>query len=132
MADERPSNWRCWGLVAGLAAAHFVVVLTVDFFIAPQLFVPMSPRHQPPWLHYAFVGVFLFPASVIFYATRPGPDDGVLGISISILTCLLWGCVWAEPFRRKYGWQPWHFSIQDLLILTTAAAAILGLLVLLD
>ena len=78
------------------------------------------------------MNVFTFPANLVFRLVRPGPRDGVFGLAIIILTCFLWACVWAEPFRRSYGWRPWRFSMRELLILTAAIAVIFGGLALLE
>jgi hypothetical protein len=133
MAEKSPSNWKWWCLVVGLAVAHFIVVMIVVLSFLPVVYSgPPRPPYQPPWLYYAFVNVFAFPATAISRIAHFGPKDGVLGISILMLTCLLWGGIWAEPFRRRYGWKPWRFSIRELLVVTTIIAAILGILVLLD
>jgi hypothetical protein len=129
MSYERPSKWKWFGLVAGLAVAHFIGVLIVEATLNPIFSRPRRPPVQPTWLYHVLIDVFLFPASVIFRVTRPGPTDGVFGLSVLMFTCLFWGCVWAEPFRRSYGWHPWRFSIRELLVVTTIVAATLGLLV---
>ena len=129
VADTRLDKWKwCW-LVVKLAAAHFVVVLFVFFATLPGVHSGARlPPYQPPWLSYAFLYIFGFPASAVSRLAHLGPNDGVLGESLFMLTCLLWGCVWAEPFRRKYGWQPWRFSIRDLLVATTMVSVVMGLL----
>ena len=131
MAEKRPSNWQWWALVAGLGVAHFVVMLIVEANFNPPI-IRRGPLVKPPWLYNAFMNTFTFPASVIIPAARLGPNDGVLGVPILILTLLLWGAVWAEPFSRKHGWQPWRFSIRELLVLAAIVAVIFGLLVLAD
>ena len=131
MTEKRPSNWKWWALVAGLAVAHFVVTSIVEANLNP-IWVRHGPRGEPSWLYFAFMNTFMFPASVVVPAGRLGPNDGVLAVPILILTLLLWGAVWAEPFRRKYGWRPWRFSIRELLVLTAIVAVIFGLLVLAD
>jgi hypothetical protein len=132
MADKHPSNWKWWLLVTGLAAAHFVVLMFVIFSFTVGVYSgPRRPHYQPPWLYHAFINVFGFPGILITRIARLGPNDGTVGWSLIAVTCLLWGCVWAEPFRRRCGWQPWRFSIRELLLVTTIVAAILGLFVLL-
>jgi hypothetical protein len=135
MAEIRSSNWKWWALVAGLGFAHFVVVLYVDIAFSMPSPRPRpigGPPYQPPWHYYAFLNILAFPASVIFRIARPGPGDGVFGLSILMVTCFLWGCLWAEPFRRRAGWKPWRFSTRELLVITTIIAMLLGMLVLLN
>jgi hypothetical protein len=132
MADNRQNSRKWWGLVTLLAAAHFLLAITMVAYFEPFITNLRPPIYKPPWLYYAFMTIFLFPASVIFRIVRPGPDDGVFGMSVLIFTCLAWGCVWAEPFRRQYGWRPWRFTIRGLLIVTAVVAALLGLLVLME
>lgn len=135
MEDNRSNNWKWWALVAALGFLHIVVLMWVDM----QVFLnyhgprsrPIGAPTQPPWVYFAFMNTFGFPASIVFRFVHPGLHDAVYGYSMLLLTGFLWGCLWAEPFRRRYGWKPWRFSTRDLLLITTAAAIVLGLIAML-
>jgi hypothetical protein len=132
-ARKRADILKWGGLAAGLAVAHFFVLSFVAIAFMPGVTSGLvRPPYRPPWLFYAFMDVFGFPATTIFRIWRPGSADGGFAMSILIPTCLLWGYVWAEPFRRSCGWQPWRFSTGDLLVVTTIIAAILGVTALLN
>jgi hypothetical protein len=127
MTERRSGTWKWWLLVVGLAVAHFAFLMLGERLLNPVFHDRLSPSQlEPPWLYYAFICVFAFPATLIFWITKPGPKDGVFGWSILIPTLILWGCVWAEPIRRRHGWRPW---VLDLLIVTTTIAIILALLI---
>lgn len=125
-------QWCC--LVVGLAVAHFLMLCFVEAaFISRVYSGPRLPGpNQPPLLYHVFMYVFAFPGLEIVRAAHLGPQDGAIGLSLLAVTCLLWGCAWAEPFRRKYGWQPWRFNVRDLLAVTTVAAVILAVIALLS
>jgi hypothetical protein len=131
MSTSRNGAWKWFLLVIGLATAHFVIVMFVDgWFSGPQTSVrPWRPSYQPPWLYYAFIFVFAFPATIIFRIVRPGPEDGLFAGAVLIPTFLMWGCIWAEPFRRHYRWQPWRFSVKDLIIVTTGVGILLAIVI---
>lgn len=131
MEEKRPSNWRWWLLAAGLGFVHFIVVVFVEISFGPLARRSPSnfPRYQPSWFYYAFMNVFTFPLIPLFRSIHLGPKDGAIGLSIVIFTCFVWGGVWAEPFRWKFGWRPWRFSIRELFVVTAAVAGILGWIV---
>jgi hypothetical protein len=134
MEEKCPSNWRWWLLAAGLGFVHFWLCVFVEFNFGPLASLNPSnfPRYQPSWFYYVFMNVFIFPWSVIFPLMprgpkiHPSPHDEVIVLFGIILTCFLWGMVWAEPFRRKFRWRPWRFSIREVLALTTGVAGLLG------
>jgi hypothetical protein len=78
-------------------------------------------------LYFVFINVFAFPAYAIYSWYRGSPDYNAVRVPLVILTGVLWGCIWAEPIRRKFGWQLSQVTIRDLLIITTIVAALLGL-----
>jgi hypothetical protein len=135
MEEKRPKNWQWWLLALGLGFVHFWVWVFVELNIGPlSQFSRGSnwPRYQPPWFYYAFTKVFIFPWSVIFPLIphgpkiQPSPQYEVFALLGIVLTCFLWGMVWTEPFRWKFGWRPWRFSIREVLAVTTAVAGVLG------
>ncbi|HEX4415987.1 MAG TPA: hypothetical protein VH107_20315 [Lacipirellulaceae bacterium] len=71
------------------------------------------------------MNVFTLPIRPIIWLFRLGPEDSAVGTFLIIFTYFLWGSVWAEPFRRKYGWRPWRFTIRELLGVITAIAVLL-------
>jgi hypothetical protein len=129
MTEQRSSTWKWWLLVVGLAFAHVVLLMVGEAMLSPGIVDNLRrPRPLPSLFYYPFMYVFGFPATLIFRIARPEPRN-ILIPPILILTWLFWGCIWAEPFRRAYSWQPWRFTVRDLLIVTTTIAAIFGLLV---
>ncbi len=128
---EKPSGmWKWCLLVVALAIVHLVVVTYVDLWFTHPRFGPRAinaPPYQPLWPYFVFINVLAFPAAAVFQWYRGSPDYNAVRVPLVVLTCLLWGCIWAEPFRRKYGWKPWRFTTRDLFIMTTIVAALLGL-----
>jgi hypothetical protein len=133
MEEKRRRNWPWWLLAAGLAFVHFVIVVFVAFHFGPSMtWSSTRPRYQPGWFYYAFLNVFTFPWSVIYPLIPQGPrvpinpKVEVFRWGCITLTCFLWGMMWAEPFRWKYGWRPWRFTIRELLGVTAIAEGLLG------
>ncbi len=138
MEEKRRRNWPWWLLALAFGFVHFWVCIFVEVNFGPLAgfsYISHFPGDRPPpptWFYYAFINVFAFPATVIDPLIPRGPkiqpslEHEVCVFLVIILTCFLWGMVWAEPFRWKFGWRPWRFTIRELLGATAAVACVLG------
>jgi hypothetical protein len=128
MSGQRSGEWKWCLLIFGLAVLHFIVVMCLVVAFHPPITAPPAPPGtlgRPSPRYDAMVNVAAFPASLVLRAMPLRPEYNCYRPAVIVASCRLWGCIWAEPFRRMYGWQHWRFTTRDLLILTRIFAALL-------
>jgi hypothetical protein len=145
-----------WSVAWGIAAVLLIVLWTRSFQYAESIYVlrPGQRMSHPEWIFYNMLGsieIFYFPDRSPFTSRKWGyhsipveecepnfPGPSVLGFYVDLspspreFSAPHWFFVFITVALAAFPWirQPsWRFSLRTLLIATTVAAIVIGLLV---